>query len=261
MTLSRGAGLQRQVVDVLQQVAKRSILPRWRHLRADDVSEKSPGDLVTIVDRESEAALTQALGALLPGARVVGEEAVASSPHLLDGLDEGLVWLVDPLDGTGNFVAGSPHFAVMVALVDHGETLAGWIYQPAHDCLYHAERGAGAFCNDRPIRARGTGKEGRVGAFPTRHAAPEHQALIDAKKASTGTALPGLLCAGVDYTRCIDGTQDFAMFWRSLPWDHAPGALILTEAGGWAGWHDGVPYRVTDQRAGLIARADGLAGL
>ncbi len=257
----RDAVLQHRVAELLRDVAERSILPRWQHLGAHQIDEKAPGDLVTVADKDAEAQLTEALAALLPEARVIGEEAVSTAPELLQGIGDGLVWLVDPLDGTGNFVAGSPNFAVMVALVNWGEVAAGWIYQPVHRRLYQAERGQGAQCNGVPIRARGSGRPGRVGAFPTRHAAPEHAAIIDEVRSRTDTHLPGLLCAGVDYTRCIDGTQDFAMFWRSLPWDHAPGALILSEAGGWAGWHDGTPYRVTDQRPGLIARSDNVPGL
>ena len=76
----------------------------------EQINEKTPGDLVTIADHEAEARLTEALAGLIPGSRVVGEEAVSVDPGLLDGLDQGCVWLVDPLDGTGNFVAGSPHF-------------------------------------------------------------------------------------------------------------------------------------------------------
>jgi fructose-1,6-bisphosphatase/inositol monophosphatase family enzyme len=97
-----------------------------------------------------------------------------------------------------------------------------------------------------------------IDARPLRHADPRrHRVRLDrgaVVRADVDVALPGLMCAGVDYTRCIDGTQDFALFWRSLPWDHAPGALILTEAGGWAGWMDGTPYSVCDQRPGLVAR-------
>lgn len=242
------------VTGLIRSVAAEQIMPRWQHLLDEQVNEKKPGDLVTIADHESEARLTKALAGLIPGARVVGEEAVSSDPDLLDGLDQGCVWLVDPLDGTGNFVAGSPHFAVMVALLQDGVVEAGWIFQPAHERFYVAERGRGAFCNGSPVRVQPSGLPKFTGAFPTRYANASQQQLVDNIRAGVDVALPGLMCAGVDYTRCIDGTQDFALFWRSLPWDHAPGALILTEAGGWAGWMDGTPYSVCDQRPGLVAR-------
>ena len=242
------------VAKLIRSVAAEQIMPRWRHLLREQINEKTPGDFVTIADHEAEARLTEALAGLIPGSRVVGEEAVSAAPDLLDGLDQGCVWLVDPLDGTGNFVAGSPHFAVMVALLQDGVVEAGWIFQPAHGLFYVAERGKGAFCNGAPVRAQPSGQPGLIGAFPTRYANASQQQLIDKIRVDVDVALPGLMCAGVDYTRCIDGTQDFAIFGRSLPWDHAPGALILTEAGGWAGWMDGTPYSVNDQRPGLVAR-------
>lgn len=242
------------VTALVRSVAAEQIMPRWQHLLGDQVSEKTPGDLVTIADHESEARLTEALAGLISGSRVVGEEAASADPDLLHGLDQGCVWLVDPLDGTSNFVAGSPHFAVMVALLQDGVVEAGWIFQPAHDRFYVAERGKGAYCNGFPVRVQSSGQPTFIGAFPTRYANASQQQLIDQMRANVDVALPGLMCAGVDYTRCIDGTQDFALFWRSLPWDHAPGALILTEAGGWAGWMDGTPYSVCDQRPGLVAR-------
>jgi len=222
-------GLFEAVTGLIRSVAAEQIMPRWQHLLDEQVNEKTPGDLVTIADHESEARLTKALAGLIP-------------------------WLVDPLDGTGNFVAGSPHFAVMVALLQDGVVEAGWIFQPAHERFYVAERGRGAFCNGSFVRVQPSGQPKFTGAFPTRYANASQQQLVDNIRAGVDVALPGLMCAGVDYTRCIDGTQDFALFWRSLPWDHAPGALILTEAGGWAGWMDGTPYSVCDQRPGLVAR-------
>ncbi|MFM7028733.1 MAG: inositol monophosphatase family protein [Chakrabartia sp.] len=249
----RDPSLMAAVSQLLQDVAASAILPRWKALAAGDITEKAPNDFVTIADQESEARLTEALARLVPGSHVIGEEAVAATPDLLDGVGNGLVWLVDPLDGTGNFIAGRPDFAVMVALVDAGQVKAGWVYQPAYGRLYQAQAGGGAQCNGLAVRVQGSGNPGWVGAFPTRHAAPAQQEVINRLKARVDVALPGLLCAGVDYTRCLDGTQDFALFWRSLPWDHAPGSLILTEAGGWAGWRDGTPYRVGDQRPGLMA--------
>ncbi|GAA2670136.1 inositol monophosphatase family protein [Nonomuraea recticatena] len=107
--------------------------------------EKSPGEVVTIVDREAEELITCGLRGVLD-APVVGEEAAAADPRLIDALTEApTAWLVDPLDGTANFVAGSPDYAVMAALVHHGHTVASWILRPADDRVYVAERGAGAW--------------------------------------------------------------------------------------------------------------------
>lgn len=132
-----------RVGELLREAAAEVILPRFRALSDADIVEKSPGELVTIADREAEALITHGLLRLRPGSRVVGEEACASDPALLDRLDKGAVWLVGPLDGTGNFASGRAPLAVMAALVVGGETVAAWLLDPLTSELAVAERGAG----------------------------------------------------------------------------------------------------------------------
>lgn len=122
--------LIRHVGDLLREVAARSVLPRFRRLQDREIHEKQPGELVTIADQEAEAALTGGLRRLLPGSRVVGEEACAADPSLLLGIGTGLVWLVDPLDGTADFAAGDPRFSLMVALLRDGDIIAPWMLDP-----------------------------------------------------------------------------------------------------------------------------------
>lgn len=247
--------LDPEVSDLLGDISTAIILPRYRSLAPGEMHEKAPDELVTSADYESEELLRKVLPALLPGSRVLGEEACSLDPSLLDGVASGLVWLVDPLDGTRNFVSGSPHFAIMVALVDEGETIASWIHHPLTNMCYHAFRGLGAFVNGEPFHGRTTSRHGLTGALPARYAPRDGAAALARVADCAETILPGLMCAGIDYPRCVDGTQDFAVFWRSLPWDHAPGALFVGEAGGFVGWSDGTPYRVADQSPGLIAAA------
>src|SRR5215213_7219723 len=85
-----------EVATIMRQAAAEAVLPRYRKLLAGDVEEKTPGEVVTVADREAEQIISPRLAALLAGSRVVGEEAVATNPSLMDGLDEGQVWLVDP---------------------------------------------------------------------------------------------------------------------------------------------------------------------
>src|SRR5215204_784336 len=136
--------LREQVAELLREVAADIVLPRFRALRDDERWEKSPGEIVTVVDREAEARLAGCLPKLLPDSRVVGEEAMAADSGLLEELDEGTVWLGDPLDGTANFVAGSDQFSMMVALVRNGETVASWMLDPVRSELAFAELGGGA---------------------------------------------------------------------------------------------------------------------
>jgi hypothetical protein len=132
--LDRGFAMARNMRDesfervgvLMMEAAEGAILPHLRALAADEIEEKSPGELVTVADREAEAILAAGLAPLLPGSRVLGEEACSADPRLLDRLAEGTAWLVDPLDGTANFAAGRPVFAVTVALLRDGETQVGW---------------------------------------------------------------------------------------------------------------------------------------
>jgi 3'-phosphoadenosine 5'-phosphosulfate (PAPS) 3'-phosphatase len=107
-----------QVEHILREVSAQVIEPRFAALQDDEVWLKTPGEVVTIADEEAEQLLARRLGDLLPGTPVVGEEASSQDPRLLSCLSEDHVWLVDPLDGTANFVAGGADWAVMVALVD-----------------------------------------------------------------------------------------------------------------------------------------------
>ncbi|MGB3327600.1 MAG: inositol monophosphatase family protein, partial [Thermomicrobiales bacterium] len=136
------------IIPALATIADEVILPRFRALHAGEIEEKSPGELVTVADREAEIRIAAVLRALRPDATVIGEEAVANHPGLLDALKaDGACWLIDPLDGTQNFVEGRTTFAVMVALVEAGETVASWMWRPLERIAYVAERGSGAFRN------------------------------------------------------------------------------------------------------------------
>ena len=130
--------LREQVSALMRVVGAAVVAPRFRMLAADEISEKSPGEIVTSADYESERRLHDGLAALLPGARIVGEEAAGRDPNLLDDIGSGLVWLIDPLDGTANFAAGREPFGMMIALVDDGVPLAGWLLDPLSGRLCHA---------------------------------------------------------------------------------------------------------------------------
>src|SRR5258706_776673 len=113
---------------LIAEVAAEEVMPRFEKLEAGDVSEKSPGDLVTIADVATERRLTPALLDALPGSRVVGEEAAAADPRILDQLvGDDPVLVVDPVDGTANYAPGLPMFAVIVGLVRPREAGVGLI--------------------------------------------------------------------------------------------------------------------------------------
>src|ERR1044071_2082707 len=118
---------------IIAEIAETEVMPYFERLGHGDITEKRPGDVVTIADVAAEAKLSPALAELLPGSLVVGEEAVAGDPRVLEALaGKAPVWLVDPIDGTANFAEGIPRFAVMVALVHRGTTVMGWIHDPVN---------------------------------------------------------------------------------------------------------------------------------
>lgn len=247
--------LDAPVQALMRQVGAELLVPRFRQLSADEIMEKSPGDLVTVVDRESEVRLTDGLAALLPGSHVVGEEACAADPALLAMIGDGAVWIVDPLDGTANYAAGRTPFAIMVALAEAGTVRAGWILDPITGRMVSALRGHGAFVDSRRVAARGSGTRPPVAALATRYLPEEVRADIGRRSAERFTLadIPG--CAGEQYPRLVMGQNDVALFWRALPWDHAPGALFLEEAGGRIAHIDGTPYSIAAARHGLLAAA------
>ena len=250
-----------EVATLIHEVAVSAVLPHWRALADGDVGEKSPGEVVTSVDRAAEAQLTERLLAMVPDALVIGEEAAAADPSLLDAVEEApLLWLVDPLDGTQNFVNGSADFAVMVALVQDGETVASWIDRPAVGRFYMAVRGGGAFADGQRLHVHRTGDVANLrGTALTRFLDAQQRAAIDQFGRTIGSLGPGRVCAGVDYPLVAEGQQDFVLFWRTLPWDHAPRALLVSEAGGVAAHLDGAPYRPAIRRNGLVAASDAVA--
>ena len=218
------------VLRLLQDVAAEVVTPRFRALGRDEVSSKRrPGDLVTVADREAEVLITAALVGAHPAAVVLGEEAVAADPSLLRGWAHAEhAFTVDPVDGTRNFVKGSPDHAVMVAELRSGVVVRSWIWQPQHRTAYVAERGAGAWRDGVRLDA-GT-------------AAPR-------TRGRTGT------CCGVDYPRLATGEAGWGVWLKTKPWDHAPGSLLLTEAGGTVGGLRGSAYRPGSPPRVLVARA------
>lgn len=254
------ASLGDHVAACMRDVADRVALPRYRALAAGDVSEKSPGEIVTVVDVESERLLSHALQLALPGSRVVGEEGAAAQPALLNTLDEGDVWLVDPLDGTANFVAGLPDFAIMVSLLRRGETVAAWVLNPVSGELFVAERGAGAWAGGHrlqvPTGDAAAGAASLCGIVKTRFLPPEIRPGVEARARRFAEVFPGTGCAGSDYPDVVRGVPQFALYWRTLPWDHAPGVLLLAEAGGHAARVDARAYRAGDPGTGLLVARD-----
>ena len=247
--------LLRTVTAIITEVTEELIVPRWRALEAGDIAEKEPGDVVTVADLEAERALTPRLAELVSGSAVVGEEAVAADPSVVAAIGEADdVWIVDPIDGTGNFAAGSPDFGVMVAQVARGEIVRSWIHLPIRGETFLAERGAGATLNgDRlALHDDHVDPQAITGVVKTRFLPADVRVLVERGISRVGPLDPSTICSAVEYGRLASGDLDYVLYWRTYPWDHAPGTLLVQEAGGVAKRVEGDDYRVGDERTGLL---------
>jgi fructose-1,6-bisphosphatase/inositol monophosphatase family enzyme len=236
------------VEDAVRKAAAAEILPRFRRLAEDEVDQKSgPHDLVTDADRLAELRLTADLGALLPGSVVVGEEAVHADPATYAALQgDAPVWIVDPVDGTRQFVHGDDGFCTLVALAHRGVVLASWTYAAARDQLATAVRGQGAFLDGERLFA-GPPELGRDLVVATSH--PDYT-TDEQKRALRALWTDGLAprpcgSAGLEYLAIARGELDAVAFSWEAAWDHAAGLLLVEEAGGTHLTRDGEPFRVT----------------
>ena len=244
------------MLDLLKDVAAEVINPRFRSLAAGEIYEKRPGDLVTDADREAEVLITDALLRDYPDCVVLGEEAHSAEPALMQryaAADH--AFTVDPVDGTKNFVHGSKDHAVMASETRGGEVVRAWIWQPQHELGYVAERGGGTW------RHSETGTERLTVASP---ADGEELRGRTSRRAWIGATPVGLsplaltwVSCGIDYPKLVEGEADYVLYHSALPWDHAPGSLLLAEAGGVTGTPGGVRYGPRDLAPpGLVAAAD-----
>lgn len=247
-----------QVSALIRAVAKTEILPWFRNLDASAIREKTgPLDLVTKADEAAERALTPALAALLPGSRVVGEEAASEDDGVFAHLDgDDPVWIIDPVDGTMNFAQGRPLFAVIVALVHRGETIAGWIHDPMDGRMATAVKGGGAWLDGRRVRvADAVPLPSMVCALSTRFCGDALAAQLEERAKGVGERV-NLSSAAHEYLRLLEGRAHASLYHRLMPWDHAAGILLHAEAGGFAALADGSPYQPSLRSGSLLAAPD-----
>ena len=208
---------------ILRQLPKRDSIP---------VTEKANMDFATEVDRSVELEIRKDLRRAFPDHAFLGEETGASGSARFQ-------WVVDPLDGTSNFIHGIGHFAVSIALLDRDEPITGVIFDPLRNELYVAEKGRGALLNDRRLRV--SGRRGLAGAMLATGFAPRTRSQLASQLAITGA----LLAEAEDIRRSGSAALDLAYvacarydaYYEAgvKPWDIAAGLLLVREAGGQVG--------------------------
>ncbi len=256
-----GLGFDPDLVSrIMAEVAAREIMPRFRRLGKGDWREKSPGDIVTVADERAEAALAPRLIQLLSGSVLVGEEGAARDPSLLSRLAEGApAWIVDPIDGTANYAAGNPDFCVMIALAKGDALLASWIHVPVTGLTAVAVAGKGARFNDRRIACLATRSSSEIAGIIAvgQRGGPDLVGRAQALRRES-RQIKSSRCAGLDYLRLARGELDFTLFSGVMPWDHAPGVVLLQELGGTAGYVPNQEYRPSAamKASGVLAARD-----
>lgn len=233
---------------LIAQVAREIMLPKFRALESSDIQSKATAgyaeDVVTVVDKAAERALTEGLRDIFPGARVLGEESAHDDPSMLTWTtgDEPL-WIVDPLDGTLNFAGGDDGFGIMVSYAHRGNAVLGWVYLAARDELYVAESANGAYRNGVRVSTPADSQNDALsGTFSSRFMPAALRSRIAERTAGRFEQARLSGAAAIEYTDIVLGRKNFATYYRLLPWDHAAPALVLTEAGGRVEHLDGSPY-------------------
>jgi myo-inositol-1(or 4)-monophosphatase len=197
------------------------------------VSLKGPGDYVSQADRKAEKIIRDELTKARPTYSFLGEES-----EEIIGTDGAHRWIVDPLDGTTNFLHGIPFFAVSIALERNGEIVAAVVLNPATDELFTAERGGGAFLNDRRLRvaARKNLSDAVVGCGVPHLGRGNHGKFLIELRHTMGEVAGVRRMGAVALDLAYVAAGRFDGFWERdlMPWDMAAGVLLIREAGGYA---------------------------
>lgn len=225
--------------------AARSLLRDFNEVEHLQVSRKGPGDFVSAADKRAEEIIFEELKKARPDYNFLMEESGA-----VGGKDSEFRWIIDPLDGTTNFLHGIPHWAISIGLEHKGEMIAGLIHDPVKDEIFHAEKGKGAFMRRRRLRASGReiAESSLIATGAPRRAAEKRKQFMAEYNAmqDAGFALRRFGAAALDLAYVAAGRCDG--FWeRDLKaWDVAAGIIIVKEAGGFITDIDDIRHNPVD---------------
>jgi fructose-1,6-bisphosphatase/inositol monophosphatase family enzyme len=251
----------RRVAVLLAEAADVEIMPRFRRLTTGAVRHKSGVlDLVTDADEAAERFIGTRLARAYPEAVIVGEEACFHNPTLLNvWIDAKLAFLIDPIDGTRNYVAGLPLFGVSVAMVSYGEVMASILYDPVCRDWAIAIRREGAWlensqglCTSLRVAAPAApvAMTALITTAMTTSLTPQHPESLQLRTATTFN------CSMHEYRMIASGQIHLLLYGPLKPWDHAAGWLLHHEAGGYCAHFDGSSYKPTQRSAGLLYAPD-----
>jgi fructose-1,6-bisphosphatase/inositol monophosphatase family enzyme len=253
---------QERLINIVRQAGQEIVMPNFRQLSAADVETKSSlTDLVTMADKASEAFITKEIQHAFPDWDIVGEEAVAEDPSTTDkiGTADTCV-IIDPIDGTWNYAHGLSDFGIILAVVVKGVTRFGLLYDPVNDDWIYASLDEGAFFQRTAMNEKGKNQTPAQAPLALHISAeqdldklagimsvnsytnPKKQDF--AVKASRFVRINNLPSCPA-YRQIAQGHFHFSLTYKMLPWDHAAGVLVHTEAGGICRTLDGQEYNPT----------------
>lgn len=250
-----------EMIEIVRDVAKAEILPRFRRLSDGAVSFKTSfDDLVTEADVASEKALTQRFQTLLPHAVIIGEEAVSEDESVLDQIDtDELIVIIDPIDGTWNFAHGLSTFGVLIAAIYQGETVYGLLYDPLNDDWIETSLGEGSWfvrpdqlprrlmLSKQPVDSK---LVGFFSPFLFEDSAVRERVAIQQVSYARSS---NLRCCCHEYRTMVQNGVDFFISPKPKVWDHAAGILAYQESGGYVCMLDGSPYNPTIRKGVIVA--------
>ncbi|GAB3344334.1 inositol monophosphatase family protein [Bordetella tumulicola] len=193
------------------------------------VARKGPRDYVTDVDRAAEESIVETLHAAYPDHAILGEEFGLQGPEQAE-----FQWIIDPLDGTTNFIHGLPNYAVSIALTQRGQVTQAVVYDPSRNELYTASRGSGTFLNDRRVRVSGRIRyaEALLGAHWPRSGEGDTNGGRFAQMTENCSGVRRLGSTVLDLAYVASGRLDGFCGLKLKSWDLAAGSLLVQEAGG-----------------------------
>ena len=241
--------IENALISMVRDAARIEIMPRFRNLSAGAISAKTSSiDVVTVADVAAEEHMTRAVENILPGAFVIGEEAVSADPRVLDQVGQAEVAvIVDPIDGTWNYAHGLSTFGVILAVTLRGQTVFGLLYDPVSDDWVQTSLGGGTWMaapglEARRLRVAPERRFSEATGFVPHFVFAKEEQLAVAQGMVRAKRTTSLFCSCHEYRMMAQGHVDFVQTEGLNCWDHAAGVLAALEAGGHAQLSDGRAY-------------------
>ncbi len=226
-----------KIAAMLKEHCHTHIMPLYKNLTKSQIHQKGQKDIVTDADKNMEKNLSQNLQQILKNSQILGEETYATNPETAKALETNeYVWVIDPLDGTRNFIKQKEEFCSMLALVKNGKTIAAWIYTPLKDEMIMADISSKTQdINGNPITIKtmeNTNPENIIGQINFGMFQENNKEELIKIAENKYKNLDKVFCVGYDFSGMCLSRRHFSTYRHLWWWDHIPGSFLLQQAGG-----------------------------